>query len=75
METTSINTSISDKLEGEVETNIAKDSCGNISEPFRELESLLLDGLQSGEAAPLTRRDLEEIKGRVLKRLHARNFK
>jgi antitoxin ParD1/3/4 len=85
MATTTINISLPDTLKGEVENIIAKDGYGNVSEFFRELvrnhikereqrrlESLLLDGLQSGAATLLTKDDFAAIKERGLQRLKER---
>lgn len=88
MATTTINISMPDGLKSEVETVIAKDGYGNASEFFRELvrnhlkereqrqlETLLLEGLRSGDATSLTRQDFEGIKQRGLKRLKDRKLK
>ena len=77
-----INISIPDKLKAEVEEIIAAEGYGNTSEFFRDLvrsyikqrkvrklETLLLEGLESGDAIPLTRSDFEKIKKRGLERL------
>lgn len=82
MATATINISIPDNLKAEVEEIIASDGYGNTSEFFRalvrdyirdrqerKLESLLLEGLESGESTPLTKADFEAIKKRGLKRL------
>lgn len=77
-----INISIPDNLKAEVEEIIASDGYGNTSEFFRDLvrdyirdrkerklESLLLEGLESGDATPLTKADFEAIKKRGMERL------
>ena len=82
MATAAINISIPDNLKAEVEEIIATDGYGNTSEFFRDLvrgyirerkerklESLLLEGLESGAATPLTKADFETIKQRGLERL------
>ena len=88
MATATINISLPDNLKIQVEEIIAKDGYGNVSEFFRDLvrnhikereqrrlESLLLEGLQSGEATPLTNADFEAIRKRGLKRLKERQTK
>ncbi len=77
-----INISIPDTMKAEVEEIIATEGYGNTSEFFRDLvrdylkqrqarklEALLLEGLESGEATPLTKADFAEIKRRGLERL------
>ncbi len=88
MATATINISLPDNLKIQVEEIIAKDGYGNVSEFFRDLvrnhikereqrrlESLLLEGLQSGAATPLTNADFEAIRERGLKRLKERKTK
>lgn len=88
MATATINISLPDTLKGEVEEIIASDGYGNASEFFRELvrnhikereqrklETLLLEGLKSGEASPLTREDFAAIRERGLKRIKERKAK
>lgn len=85
MATTTINISMPDSLRGEVDAAIAQEGYGNASEFFRDLvrrylrereerqlEALLLEGIRSGEATPLTAGDFERIKERGLKRLRER---
>ena len=82
MATATINISLPDKLKAEVEEIIADEGYGNTSEFFRDLvrgylrqrqerklESLLLEGLESGKATPLTKNDFENIKRRGLARI------
>lgn len=82
MAISTINISIPENLKAEVEEVVASEGYGNTSEFFRDLvrdylrqrqerqlEALLLKGLQSGEATPLTRADFEAIKRRGLERL------
>lgn len=82
MSTATINISIPENLKEEVEEIIATEGYGNTSEFFRDLvrdylkrrherrlEQLLLEGLRSGEATPLTKADMEAIKQRGLRRL------
>ena len=77
-----INISLPDTLKTFIETRVSNDGYGNVSEYFRELvrqdqkqkeqekiEALLLDGLHSGQATPLTKKDFAEIKRRGLERL------
>ncbi|MGD9562523.1 MAG: type II toxin-antitoxin system ParD family antitoxin [Pyrinomonadaceae bacterium] len=79
-----INISIPDTMKADVEKIIATEGYGNTSEFFRDLvrdylrqrgerklEALLLDGIKSGEAAPLSKADFKAIKERGLKRLKA----
>lgn len=80
-----INISLPDTMKAEVEKIIASEGYGNTSEFFRDLvrnylkhrqekklETLLLEGLQSGEATPLTKGDFEDIKRRGLERLKSK---
>lgn len=82
MSTATINISIPENLKEEVEEIIATEGYGNTSEFFRDLvrdylkrrherrlEQLLLEGLRSGEATPLTKAHMEAIKQRGLRRL------
>ena len=82
MATATINISLPDSLKSEVEQIIATDGYGNVSEFFRELvrrhikereqrklETLLLEGLQSGAATPLTKVDFDEIREQGLKQI------
>jgi antitoxin ParD1/3/4 len=82
MATATINISIPDSLKIKVEEVIASEGYGNTSEFFRDLvrdylqkrqqqklEALLLEGLESGDATPLTKKDFEEIKKRGLERI------
>ncbi len=69
-------------MKAEVEEVIASEGYGNTSEFFRDLvrdylrqrqgrklEALLLEGLESGKATPLTKADFEAIKQRGIERL------
>ncbi|MEO6393253.1 MAG: ribbon-helix-helix domain-containing protein [Pyrinomonadaceae bacterium] len=82
MATATINISIPDSMKADVEEVIATEGYGNTSEFFRELvreylkqrqqrklETLLLEGLKSGAATPLTKDDFSAIKRRGLERL------
>ena len=82
MATTTLNISLPDTMKVEVEQVIAQEGYGNTSEFFRDLvrnhlkereqrrlEALLLEGLQSGEATPLTKEDFAAIRERGIKRL------
>jgi len=82
MPTATINISLPDNMQAEVEEIIANEGYGNTSEFFRDLvrdylrrrqerklEALLLEGLQSGKATPLTRADFEAIKQRGVQRV------
>jgi antitoxin ParD1/3/4 len=72
-------------MKEDVDEIIANEGYGNTSEFFRDLvrrylherrekrlEDLLIEGLKSGEATPLTKKDFEAIKERGLKRLQAK---
>jgi antitoxin ParD1/3/4 len=85
MATSTINISIPENLKAEVDEIVATEGYGNTSEFFRDLvrtylrrkrqeklEELLLEGINSGDAGPLTREDFEAIKERGLKRLKDR---
>jgi antitoxin ParD1/3/4 len=82
MATATINISIPDSMKREVEEIIATEGYGNTSEFFRDLvrdylrqrqerklEALLLEGLESGKATPLTKKDFEAIRERGIERL------
>ncbi len=77
-----INISIPDTMKADVEEIIAGEGYGNTSEFFRDLvrdyirrrqerklEAMLLEGIRSGDATPLTKADFLAIKERGLKRL------
>ncbi len=85
MATATINISIPDNLKAEVEEVVAAEGYGNTSEFFRDLvrdylrqrqerklEALLLEGLESGKATPLTKADFEAIKRRGIERLKSK---
>ena len=74
----SINISLPDKMRDYIEKQVADGSYGTISEYFRELvrqdqkckdkerlEALLLEGLNSGNATPLTEQDWKDIRQAV----------
>jgi len=80
-----LNISLPDTMKAEIEEVIATEGYGNTSEFFRDLarnylkerqerklEALILEGLNSGEATPLTKEDFERIKERGIKRLQQR---
>jgi antitoxin ParD1/3/4 len=82
MAITTINISIPSAMKAEVEEVIATEGYGNTSEFFRDLvrdylrqrqerrlETLLLEGLESGKATPFTKGDFEAIKQRGIERL------
>lgn len=82
MATATINISIPDTMKADVEEIVATEGYGNTSEFFRDLvrdylkqrqerrlESLLLEGLRSVDATPLTKADFETIMQRGIKRL------
>ena len=72
-------------MKQDVDEIIADEGYGNTSEFFRDLvrrylherrerklEELLIEGLNSGESTPLTKKDFEAIKERGLKRLRSK---
>lgn len=88
MATTTMNISLPDTMREYVEERTAKDGYGTVSEYFRDLiradqkrkaeeklEALLLEGIRSGEATPLTKQDIEEAKRVVKERIKARQKK
>lgn len=77
-----INISLPGALKRKVEEAVAEDGYGNTSEFFRELArdylrsredrrlgTLLLEGLESGDATPLTKEDLAEVRRRGIERI------
>jgi antitoxin ParD1/3/4 len=83
MATTTLNISLPDTMRTFVENKIANDGY-TISEYVRELirndqkkeqsnlEALILEGLNSGEATPFTKSDFDEIRAVVTQRIVAR---
>jgi antitoxin ParD1/3/4 len=82
---TSINISLPDSLRSYVEEQVAKGGYSTLSEYFRELvrsdqkrkaqerlETLLLEGLDSGTATPMTEGDWEDIRAAVRERVAKR---
>ncbi len=85
MAITTLNISLPDTMKTDVENIIATEGYGNTSEFFRDLvrnylkerqerklETLLLEGINSGEPTALTKDDFEKIKQRGLERLQAK---
>jgi antitoxin ParD1/3/4 len=85
---TSMNISLPDSMRQFIEHQVARGGYGTISEYFRELvrqdkkrkaqeqlETLLLEGLSSGEATPMTDQDWEDIRAEVKRRALARKGK
>ena len=83
-----MNISLPDPLRVFVEERVAEGGYSTISEYFRELvrldqkrkteeklESLLMEGLDSGPAKPLTKADLDEVKRVVRQRMTERKKK
>jgi antitoxin ParD1/3/4 len=83
-----INISLPDPLRAFVEEQVAVGGYSTVSEYFRELvradqkrkaaerlESLLLEGLDPGQAKPLTKADLNEVKRVVQERIAKRKKK
>jgi antitoxin ParD1/3/4 len=88
MATITMNISLPDTMREYVEERTAKDGYSTVSEYVRELiradqkrkaeeqlEALLLEGIRSGEATPLTKQDIEEAKRVVKERIKARQKK
>lgn len=88
MATATINISVPDTMKAEVEEIIATEGYGNTSEFFRDLvrdyvkerrqrklEALILEGINSGPATPLTKADFDEIRRRGIERIKARTGK
>jgi antitoxin ParD1/3/4 len=84
----SLNISLSDELKKYVEAQIKGGAYGNVSEYFRSLirehqkraaqerlELLLLGGIESGGAGPMTRSDWDELRAAAVKRARARSGK
>lgn len=82
MAITTLNISLPDTMKAEIEEVIATEGYGNTSEFFRDLarnylknrqerrlETLILNGLESGNATLLTKKDFERIKERGIKRI------
>jgi antitoxin ParD1/3/4 len=81
----SINISLPDAMRDYVEEQVANGSYSTISEYFRELvrqdrerkaqerlESLLLEGLTSGSASPITAQDWQDIRQAVREKITQR---
>jgi antitoxin ParD1/3/4 len=82
---TSLNISLPEPLRDWIETQIKRGRYGNASEYLRELirrdqerqaqerlEQLLLEGVKSGPAVPLTKQDWAELRADVAARLEKR---
>lgn len=80
-----MNISLPDQMKAFVETEVAAGGFSTASEYFRELirnaqrrkdeaqlESLLLEGLRSGDASPMTAEDWADIRRQVRERLAQR---
>ncbi len=83
-----MNISLPDPMREFVEKEVTEGGYTTTSEYFRDLvreaqkrkadarlEALLLEGLESGESAPMTRQDWEEIRNEVRVRAAARQQK
>lgn len=83
-----MNISLPETLRAFIEERVAQGGYGTVSEYFRELiradqrrkaeeklEALLLDGLNSGPAKLMTKKDWEGIKQRGLERIKQRKTK
>lgn len=83
----SVNISLSDELKKYVESQIKGGSYGNVSEYFRSLirdqqkraaqerlEQLLLEGLESGNAGPMTKADWNELRQSAVHRAKKRQM-
>lgn len=82
---TSINISLPDTMRAYVEEQVAQGSYSSVSEYFRELvrqdqkqrakerlETMLLEGLNSGDATEMTTQDWEDIRQAVRERISKR---
>ncbi len=85
---TSMNISLPESMKKFVEEEVAVGGYGTTSEFFRELlreakkkraeerlEQLLLEGVESGKATPMTKKNWEAIKKRGLERLRNKKAK
>jgi len=85
MSTATINISLPETMKSDIEKIIASEGYGNTSEFFRDLvrgyinrnrqqrlEALILEGLNSGPATPLTKKDFDDIRKVVMERHEAR---
>ena len=85
MATTTLNISMPETMKTQVEELVEAEGYGNTSEFFRDLvrrhlrqrqerqlEALILKGLNSGEATPLTKADIEKARRTVKERIAAR---
>lgn len=79
---TSINISLPDSMKAYIEEQVNKGGYSTVSEYFRELirqdqkrkaaerlETMLLEGLDSGSSTPMTQKDWEDIRQSVRDRL------
>ena len=82
---TSLNISLPEPLREWIEAQLKRGRYGNASEYLRELirrdqerqaqerlEELLLEGVKSGSASPLTKQDWAELRANVAERLEKR---
>lgn len=82
---TSINISLPDSMKAYIEEQVDKGGYSTVSEYFRELirqdqkrkaaerlETMLLEGLDSGSSTPMTQKDWEEIRQSVRDRASVR---
>ena len=80
-----LNISLPDTMKVEVENVVATEGYGNTSEFFRDLvrdylkerqarklETLILEGINSGDSTTLIKEDFEKIKERGMKRIQQR---
>lgn len=79
---TSINISLPDSMKAYIEEQVDKGGYSTVSEYFRELirqdqkrkaaerlETMLLEGIDSGSSTPMTQKDWEDIRQSVRNRL------
>ncbi len=82
MENTTVNISMPKSMKNDVDEIVEAEGYGNTSEFFRDLvrgrlnertqrrlDELILEGLNSGPATPLTKQDFEDIRRRGLERI------
>jgi len=85
MENTTVNISMPKSMKNDVDEIVEAEGYGNTSEFFRDLvrgrlternerrlEELLLEGINSGPATPLTKSDFEDIRKTLTERFEAR---
>lgn len=85
MENTTVNISMPKSMKNDVDEIVEAEGYGNTSEFFRDLvrgrlsernqrrlEELILEGINSGPATPLTKSDFDDIRKSLTERFEAR---